>query len=169
VRPTPTTRIRLVAVGIIAVCAACGPFGSVKRISRDANRAVARAEKAGAEQYAPYEYWGAKAYLEQAKVLMGYSEYERAFDYGDRARQLAEEAEKKAKRVESGQSTERVDGVAAPDEVPTEDKPLAGAAADGPPAEAEAAAEGKPKAEATDQASRKTDKKKSKGKKGGSR
>ena len=125
-RPTPTSRFRLVAVGFVAVCAACGPFGSLKRISRDANRAVARAEKSGAEQYAPYEFWGAKAYLEQAKILMGYSEYERAFDYGDRAKQLAEEAERKAKRVESGQSTERIDGLAAPDEVPTDDKPLAG-------------------------------------------
>lgn len=146
-RPASTSRIRLVAVGIVAVCAACGPFGSVKRISRDANRAVARAEKAGAEKYAPYEYWGAKAYLEQAKVLMGYSEYERAFDYGDRAKQLAAEAEKKAKRVELGQSTERAEGVAAPDEVPTSDKPLAGDDAGTAPA---AATAGKAEAPAAD-------------------
>ena len=35
----------------------------------DASRAVADAEKAGAQQYAPYEYWGAVTYLEQSKVL----------------------------------------------------------------------------------------------------
>lgn len=55
-----------------------------------------------AEKYAPYEYWGAVAYLEQAKVLMAYSEYERSFDYGVRAKQLAEEAIQKVERMESG-------------------------------------------------------------------
>jgi hypothetical protein len=84
----------------------CGPFGYLKKVAVDASRAVGQAEKAGAKQYAPYEYWGAVTYLEQSKVLMAYSEYDRAFDYGDRAKQLAEEAKKKAARRESGQMRE---------------------------------------------------------------
>ena len=62
-----------------------------------------------AEKYAPYEYWGAVAYLEQAKVLMAYSEYERSFDYGVRAKQLAEEAIQKVERMESGNMKETMD------------------------------------------------------------
>lgn len=87
----------------------CGPFGYLTKVAKDATRAVADAEAAGAEEYAPYEYWGAKAYLEQAKVLMAYSEYERSFDYGTRAKQLAEEAKKKAERREAGKDRESLD------------------------------------------------------------
>ena len=99
------------------VCAGCGPFGYLKKVATDANRAVAEAEAANAEEYAPYEYWGAVAYLEQAKVLMGYSEYERSFDFGERAKQLAGEAKIKAQRVKSGGSVVRDEDVTAPDQL----------------------------------------------------
>ena len=89
----------LVLVGLLAL-PACGPFGYIKKTAKDATQAVARAKAEGAEELAPYEYWGATAYLDQSKVMMGYSEYERSFDYGDRAQQLAAEAERKSKRNE---------------------------------------------------------------------
>jgi hypothetical protein len=100
--------------GLLALLAAlfavgCGPFGYLTKVAKDATRAVADAEAAGAEQYAPYEYWGAVAYLEQAKTLMAYSEYERSFDYGTRAKQLAEEAKKKAERREAGKDRETLE------------------------------------------------------------
>jgi hypothetical protein len=94
----------------------CGPFGYLKKVAVDASRVVGQAEKAGAKEYAPYEYWGAVTYLEQAKVLMAYSEYDRAFDYGDRAKQLAEEAKQKAARREAGQMRETADDKATKDE-----------------------------------------------------
>jgi hypothetical protein len=97
---------RVAAVAVACQLLACGPFGYLKKVAVDASRAVGQAEKAGAKQYAPYEYWGAVTYLEQSKVLMAYSEYDRAFDYGDRAKQLAEEAKKKAARREAGQMRE---------------------------------------------------------------
>ena len=84
---------------------ACGPFGYIGKVSKGATRAVAEAEAAGAEELAPYEYWAAVTYLEQARVLMGYSEYERAFDYGSRAEQLADAAKRKAERVAAEQAT----------------------------------------------------------------
>jgi hypothetical protein len=99
------------------VCAGCGPFGYLKKVANDANRAVAEAEAAGAEEYAPYEYWGAVAYLEQAKVLMGYSEYERSFDFGERSKQLANEAKIKAQRVKKGESIVRDENIAAPSDM----------------------------------------------------
>ncbi|TPV92675.1 MAG: DUF4398 domain-containing protein [Myxococcales bacterium FL481] len=95
------------AATLLLGLAACGPFGYLGKVSKHANFAVASAQAVGAEELAPYEYWGAVAYLEQSKTLMAYSEYERAFDYGSRAIQLAEEAKLKAERVEAGRSVQR--------------------------------------------------------------
>jgi ABC-type iron transport system FetAB ATPase subunit len=94
------------SVVALVAAAGCGPFGYLKKVAKDASKAVADAKAAEVETYAPYEYWGAVSYLEQAKVLMAYSEYERSFDYGVRAKQLAEEAKQKADRRESGQMKE---------------------------------------------------------------
>lgn len=91
--------------------AGCGPFGYLKKVARESSKAVADAEAAGAEENAPYEYWGSVTYLEQAKILMGYSEYERSFDYGERAKQLAEEAKDKAEKRRRGEMVETVDDV----------------------------------------------------------
>ncbi|MCY0993896.1 DUF4398 domain-containing protein [Nannocystis sp. ILAH1] len=115
-----TTRfVKLIPIVVAAACTAgCGPFGYLKKVAKESTRAVADAEAAGAEENAPYEYWGSVTYLEQSKILMGYSEYERSFDYGERAKQLAEEAKKKAEMRRKGQMDQRAEGVATPDEVP---------------------------------------------------
>ncbi len=122
-----TTRpiLPLLALGAAIVCTGCGPFGYLKKVARDATKSVADAEAAGAEKYAPYEYWGAVTYLEQSKILMGYSEYERSFDYGARARQLAVEAKRKADMRERGATTETDPNVARPSDIvpPPADEP----------------------------------------------
>jgi hypothetical protein len=102
----------------------CGPFGYLSKVAKEANRAVADAKAVGAEEYAPYEYWGAVSYLEQAKLMMTYSEYERSFDYGARAKQLAEEAKRKAELRESGKMTQSLE---------PEDKPESGGDRSSPP------------------------------------
>jgi hypothetical protein len=111
--PAPTPKRQTLAAALagvlVLVGAGCGPFGYLKKVAVDASRAVADAEKAGAQKYAPYEYWGAVTYLEQSKALMAYSEYDRSFDYGDRAKQLAEEAKKKAARREAGKMRETLE------------------------------------------------------------
>lgn len=115
----------VLAVSVLALSTGCGPFGYLKKVATDASRAVAEAEASNAEEFAPYEYWGAVAYLEQAKVLMGYSEYERSFDFGERAKQLANEAKIKAQRVKKGESVVRDEDIAAPsDLVDAEGKPV---------------------------------------------
>jgi hypothetical protein len=110
--PVSTSSRRLVQLmSVVALVAAtgCGPFGYLKKVAKDATKAVADAKNAEAEKYAPYEYWGAVSYLEQAKVLMAYSEYERSFDYGVRAKQLAEEAKQKADLRESGKTKQTLE------------------------------------------------------------
>ena len=100
--------LQLLSIAALVAGAGCGPFGYLKKVAKDASKAVADAKAAEAELYAPYEYWGAVSYLEQAKVLMAYSEYERSFDYGVRAKQLADEAKAKAEKRESGEIKESV-------------------------------------------------------------
>lgn len=92
----------------------CGPFGYIGKVSQSSVDAVERAEAAKAETYAPYEYWAAKSYLEQARVMMTYSEYERAFDYGSRAEQLAEAAERKAKKLAKERTEAQQEAASAP-------------------------------------------------------
>ncbi|MCB9749960.1 MAG: DUF4398 domain-containing protein [Myxococcales bacterium] len=104
--------LKLIPLLAVVLAAGCGPFGYLKKVAKEASKAVADAEAAGAEENAPYEYWGAVSYLEQAKILMGYSEYERSFDYGERAKQLAEEAKTKAEKRRRGEMVETVDGEA---------------------------------------------------------
>jgi hypothetical protein len=117
----------LAALTILSVSSAgCGPFGYLKKVAKDASKTVADAEAVGAEEFAPYEYWGSVAYLEQAKVMMAYSEYERSFDYGTRATQLAKEAKVKAERVERGESVQRSEEIAAPDELPEGEEAVEG-------------------------------------------
>jgi glucose-6-phosphate isomerase len=132
-RTSSFRRSSAAAAAAILLLLACGPFGYLKKVAKDATRSVADAKAAGAEQYAPYEYWGAVTYLEQAKILMAYSEYERSFDYGVRAKQLAEEAKKKADRREGETTEPPADGPATP---PAQSEP-----APQPEAEAEADAE----------------------------
>lgn len=95
------TRLRVLVQSTLCavLVSGCGPFGYISKVSRKTVAAVQKAEEAQAQTYAPYEYWAAKAYLERARVMMSYSEYERAFDYGSRAQQLAEAATRKAERV----------------------------------------------------------------------
>lgn len=88
---------------LVLTLAGCGPLGYIRTVAKDATAAVAHARAAGAEELAPYEYWSAVTYLEQSKTLMAYSEYERSFDYGIRAQQLAEEAARKAKEREAAE------------------------------------------------------------------
>lgn len=116
--------VPLLALALATMSVGCGPFGYLKKVARESSKAVAEAEAAQAEENAPYEYWGAVTYLEQSKILMGYSEYERSFDYGERAKQLAEEAKDKAEKRRKGQTDLKSDTLATPDQ----EKPADGGA-----------------------------------------
>ncbi len=82
----------LIAVAYTGATSGCGPYNYMRTVPLSATPALRDAEAIGAADFAPYEYWSAVAYLQQAKTLMGYSEYERALDYGHRAHQLAHAA-----------------------------------------------------------------------------
>lgn len=62
----------------------------------DANTQIAAARTASAEKYAPYEWTSANLYLHQARLLVGYSEYEAAVNFAGKASKFASEAREKA-------------------------------------------------------------------------
>jgi Domain of unknown function (DUF4398) len=68
----------------------------------NASSAASRIEEAkelGAEQTAPYEYYYAKAHLEQAQVDAAEASYGDAVDYAETAEEYAEKAIKLAKEA----------------------------------------------------------------------
>ena len=138
-RPSQLFPALVALCSLVVLSAGCGPFGYIKKVARESSQAVAKAESSGAEENAPYEYWGSVTYLEQSKILMGYSEYERSFDYGERAKQLAIEAKDKAEKRRAGKTDIKSDTL------PNESQPAAPAAA---PA-ADGAATGSADAKAT--------------------
>lgn len=87
---------RLVALLTLVVTAsACGPIQSTAYLL-DADVALEAAKTAGAEKYAPYEYTAARLYLLKAREEVGYSDFEVAVDFAQKASKFANEAREKS-------------------------------------------------------------------------
>lgn len=94
--------MRFLAALALLCAAACGPVESTAVIL-DADVELDAARKAQAEVYDPYNFTGAEAYLWKARELQGYSEYEKAIEFGDKAMKMAKKAKEhalEAKRAE---------------------------------------------------------------------
>jgi hypothetical protein len=86
----------LCLVAGVALAAACGPIEYLHRVSFSATRALAEAKTAGAEKLAPYEYWSAVEYLQMAKEMAAYADYQVAHRYGELAEKTATDARRLA-------------------------------------------------------------------------
>jgi Domain of unknown function (DUF4398) len=82
----------------LALGSACGPIQSTAMM-RDASQALDRARLAQAEVYAPYEWHKASLYLKQAKIEVGHSRYQVAFEYAKKSLALAQKADDVAKTL----------------------------------------------------------------------
>jgi hypothetical protein len=80
----------LVASGLFA----CGPIQFISQVTIRAEKAVATAKLHKAHIYAKYEYYGAEAFLEQAKHRAGFGDFQTAYRYGVRSEKLANKAVK---------------------------------------------------------------------------
>lgn len=87
-------RILLALLALSAV-AGCGPIQSTASLI-DADVAIEAARAAGAQQTSTYEFTLAEAYLNKAREVTGYAQYEAATRYAARARDLGNEARKNA-------------------------------------------------------------------------
>ena len=91
-------RTHLLAAVLIASSAAvtgCGPVQSTAYLL-DAEVAIQSAKTAGADKYAPYEYTSATLYIHKAREEVGYSDFEVAVDFAQKAAKYANEAREKA-------------------------------------------------------------------------
>jgi hypothetical protein len=85
---------RLAAFGLALaslVLSGCG--GTLYAINASsANSSLEEAKELGAEQLAPYEYYYAKAHLEQAQVDASEASYSDAINYAETAEEYAQKA-----------------------------------------------------------------------------
>jgi hypothetical protein len=94
---------------------ACGPIQFVSQVTIRAEKSVADAKLQQADKYAPYEYYGAEAYLEQAKHRAGFGDFQTCYRYGKKAEKMAKEAVRLTKiRREEEEDVTKPSGADAP-------------------------------------------------------
>jgi hypothetical protein len=95
--------MRALLLGLALLAPGCGPIEYLNQVTRKASQAVAEAQKADAERWAPYEYWGAVEYLHKAREEAGYADFGVAIELGKKATDLATQARSLAiERAASG-------------------------------------------------------------------
>lgn len=82
-----TARVCLTLVALTA----CGPVQSTAYLM-DAEVQIEAARTAQAERYAPYEWTSANLYFRKAKEEVGYSDFEQAVDFAQKAQKFALQA-----------------------------------------------------------------------------
>jgi hypothetical protein len=112
--------IWIVGLGALLV-GACGPILYVSQVTLKAERAVAAAKHGDGDRWAPYEYFGAEAFLDQAKYRAAFGDFMEAYRYGKKAQQMAEEASSLTRRRKEEDSDQ------ARPPVPREESPREGA------------------------------------------
>ncbi len=85
----------LLAVLALSTLAGCGPIQSTSRLI-DADVAIEAARAAGAAQTSPYEFTAAEAYLQKAREVSGYAQFDAAGKFAAKARDLGNLARKNA-------------------------------------------------------------------------
>lgn len=83
--------MRLLAVVSLLCATGCGGVYYAANVSSATTR-LEQARQAGAEQLAPYEYYYAKAHLEQAQVEAAEASYGDAAHYAETAEEFASKA-----------------------------------------------------------------------------
>ncbi|MCA9616006.1 MAG: DUF4398 domain-containing protein [Sandaracinus sp.] len=84
------------AVVVLALAPACAPTVYSVHVL-PASRVVEEAEEAGAAEHAPYEYYFARAHLEQARVAAAESAYQDAIRYAKIAAEHGRAAQRRAR------------------------------------------------------------------------
>lgn len=91
----------LALVMVVLASSGCGATLARARVS-GAKAALAGAERAGAEELAPYEFTAALLYLEKAMEMEAYARFGPAIEFGGLSEKLAKQALEKAASVDSG-------------------------------------------------------------------
>jgi hypothetical protein len=100
---------------ISALLWGCGPADYLNTTVLKATRRVAEAKAAGAERWAPYEFWTALEYLHMSKEKAAYADYLASWHYGRKAMRMGTLARKLA--AEKGQAAPSVT-ISPPSQIP---------------------------------------------------
>lgn len=85
-------RLRLWALfALVGLAAACGPVQSTAYLI-DADVQLEAARTAQADKFAPYEWTSANLYIHKAREEVGYSDFEQAVTYAQKAAKFASAA-----------------------------------------------------------------------------
>ncbi len=82
---------------LVAFCA-CGPVQSTSHLL-DAEVMIEAARTAQADKYAPYEWTAANLYIHKAREEVGYSDFEQAVDFAQKAAKFATQARDSAMKA----------------------------------------------------------------------
>ncbi|MCD6499064.1 MAG: DUF4398 domain-containing protein [Deltaproteobacteria bacterium] len=85
-------KLALVVSLVVTGAVGCGPVMYVHEVVIKAESSGAAAKVRNAAKYAPYEYYGACAYLKQARVRAGYGDFQWAIKYGEKSSKMAKKA-----------------------------------------------------------------------------
>jgi len=97
--PTVPSRRCLWALALgLVVPLGCGPVEYLTQVSSRAASALARAQREGAEQKAPYEYAKAVEYYHKAREDAAHSYYQTAIDWGRRSEDCSRKAIERVKQ-----------------------------------------------------------------------
>src|ERR1043165_6543053 len=91
----------LACAALLCVAAGCGPLQSPAYLL-DAAVQIEAARTAQAEKYAPYEWTSANLYLHKAREEVGYSDYEVALSFAQKASKFANDAREKSLAAKKG-------------------------------------------------------------------
>lgn len=109
----------MVVVALGGALAGCGPIVYVSEVTRHASSAVDEARAAHADKYAPYWWTRATQYLEKAREIAAYADFQGANRFGRLATQAANKATEQAQIAEKEPPPRPVDDH--PDVAPAKD------------------------------------------------
>ena len=111
----------LIVIAGGGVLAGCGPIVYVSEVTRHASDAVDAARAAHADKYAPYWWTRATQYLEKAREIAPYADFQGANRFGRLATEAANKATEEAQIAEKDPSKRPLDDH--PDIAPAKDTP----------------------------------------------
>lgn len=98
-------RLAATLMGALALASLTGCGGTLYAINASsASSRLEEAKELGAEQLAPYEYYYAKAHLEQAQVDASEASYSDAINYAETAEEYADKAVNLSKAAQKASS-----------------------------------------------------------------
>ena len=104
---------------LLGALAACGPVQSTAYLI-DAQVQIEAARTAGAEKNAPYPWTLSNLYLRQARVETGYSNYDVALQYAEKASKFARQAKADAETVTQQESSQPAADTTEPTPLPSQ-------------------------------------------------